>query len=86
VIAPVPVPVLPPVNVSQASLLAAVHWQELAEAVTATLPLDAAAPDDTLVGDSVNVHGTPACVTVNVWPAIVIVPIRDAALVFAVIE
>jgi hypothetical protein len=31
----------------------------------------------------VNVHGTPACVTVNVTPAIVSVPVRDEVEVFA---
>ena len=30
------------------------------------------------VGEIVNVHGAPACVTVKVCPAIVIVPVRDA--------
>jgi hypothetical protein len=28
----------------------------------------------------------PACVTVNVWPATVTVPLRDVEPVFAVIE
>ena len=84
--APVPVPVLPPVIVSHGSLLAAVHEQALADALTATLPLDAAAPGDALVGDSVNVHATPACVTVKVWPAIVSVPVRDDVPAFAATE
>ena len=35
------------------------------------------------VGEIVNVHGTPACVTVKVWPPIVIVPVRDVVAVFA---
>jgi hypothetical protein len=30
--------------------------------------------------------GVPACVTVNVWPATVTVPLRDVEPVFAVIE
>src|SRR5439155_1610012 len=34
-------------------------------------------------GDSVEVHGTPACVTVKVLPATVSVPVRDVPAVFA---
>ena len=35
------------------------------------------------VGEIVNVHGAPACVTVNVLPAMVIVPVREVVPVFA---
>jgi hypothetical protein len=36
------------------------------------------------VGEIVNVHGAPACVTVNVCPPIVSVPVRDVVTVLAV--
>ena len=55
-----------------------------APAVTSTEPVVAAADgrfDD--VGEIVNVHGAPACVTVKVWLPIVIVPVRDVVLVLA---
>jgi hypothetical protein len=35
------------------------------------------------VGEIENVHGAPACVTVKVLPAMVSVPVREAAPVFA---
>ena len=35
------------------------------------------------VGAMVNVQGAPACVTVKVWPPIVIVPLRDVVPVLA---
>ena len=53
-------------------------------AVTVTVPVAAAAVvrfDD--VGLIVNVQGAPAWVTVKVWPAIVIVPVRDVVPAFA---
>src|SRR5437762_3005184 len=77
--APFPAPALPPVIVSHDALLAALHAHVAADAVTLTLPLDAPEAGDRLVGDSVNVHATPACVTVNVCPAMVSVPVRDVA-------
>ena|SRR5438105_3399985 len=86
VTAPFPAPVLPPVIVSHDALLEALHAHVPADAVTLTLPLDAPEAGDRLVGDSVNVHATPACVTVNVCPAMVSVPVRDVALVFAATE
>ena len=70
VTAPFPAPVLPPVIVSHDALLDALHAHVPADAVTLTLPLDAPEAGDRLVGDSVNVHATPACVTVNVCPAV----------------
>jgi hypothetical protein len=53
-------------------------------AFTVTVPVVAAADarfDE--VGVTVNVHGAPACVTVKVWPPIVIVPVRDVVPVLA---
>ena len=67
----------------QASLLTAVQLHPV-PAVTVTEPVVAA--DDVRfdeVGEIVTVHGTPACVTVNVWPPIVIVPLRDDVPVLA---
>jgi len=37
-------------------------------------------------GEIAKVHGTPVCVSVKVWPAIVTVPFRLAAAVFAATE
>ena len=72
-----PLPLVPALIVSQASLLVAVQLQP-APAVTATLPV--VATDDVRfddVGEIVKVQGAPACVTVNVWPPIVIEPVRE---------
>jgi len=69
--------------VSQASLLVAVQLQP-ALAVTVIEPLIAS--DEVRfadVGEIVNVHGAPACVTVKVCPATVIVPVRDVVPVLA---
>ena len=63
--------------VIQRSLLAAVQLHPV-PAVTVTVPVAAADVvrfDD--VGAIVNVQGAPAWVTVNVWPPIVIVPVRE---------
>ena len=79
---PLPVPEAPVVTVSHASLLVAVQLHELA--VTVIVPLPAAGVVRVHeVGKMVSVHGTPGCVTVNVWPPIVIVPLRDVEPVFA---
>ena len=51
--------------------------------VTATATLSPPAGDVRLVGAIVNVQGAPACVTLNVWPAIVTDPVRCAVPVFA---
>ena len=79
-----PLPLAPAVTVSQlVALLTAVQLQPV-PAVTVTVPV--VAPDDARVdevGAIVNVHGAPACVTVKVWPPIVIVPVRDVVPVFA---
>ena len=69
--------------VIQVPLLVAVQLQPVPD-VTLTVPVVAA--DDVRlddVGEIVNVHGAPACVTVNVWPPIVIVPVRELVLVLA---
>jgi hypothetical protein len=52
-----------------------VHAQP-AGAVTAIVFVEPAGPSDATVGEIVYVHGAPACVTVIVCPAIVIVPVR----------
>jgi hypothetical protein len=79
---PVPVPVAPALIVIQLALLVALQPQPVG-AVTATVPL--VAPKTTLAdGDAiVELHGTPAWVTVNVLPPIVSVPVRGAVTVFA---
>ncbi len=79
---PLPLPLAPEVIVTQESGVVAVHAQAAA-AVTVTLPLppDAATACD--VGVIVMSHGMPACVTVNVLPAIVSVPVRGDTDVFA---
>ena len=81
---PLPLPEAPAVTVSQlVALLTAVQLQP-APAVTLTVPVAAAEfVRFDAVGEMVNAHGTPAWVTVNVCPAIVIVPVRDAVLVLA---
>jgi len=78
-----PLPLAPAVIVIHASLLAAVQLQPV-PAVTVTVPV--VATEDVRfdeAGAIVNVHGAPACVTVNVCPPIVIVPVREVVPVFA---
>jgi hypothetical protein len=70
-------------TVSHAAPLVAVQAQLVPLAVTVNVPLPAVAGTEAVVDESVNVHGTPACVTVNVWPPAVIVPVRDAVSAFA---
>jgi len=78
-----PLPEVPALIVIQPTLLAAVQLQPV-PAVTVTVPVAAA---DVVrfeeVGEIANVHGAPACVTVNVCPPIVIVPLRDVVPVLA---
>ena len=78
-----PLPLAPALMVSQVALLVAVQLQPV-PAVTVTVPV-VATEDVRLdeVGAIVNVHGAPACVTVNVCPPIVIVPVREVVPVFA---
>ena len=75
-------PVEPAVMVTQLALLVAVHAQPV-DAVTATVPVPAAAVGLADAGEIVGVHGAPACVIVNVLPPIVSVAVRDAVLVLA---
>ena len=78
-----PLPDAPAVTVSQlVALLTAVQLQPV-PAVTVTVPVVAEDVGFVDVGEMVNVHGTPACVTVKVWPPIVIVPVRDTVVVLA---
>ena len=79
---PLPLPVAPALIVIQAALLVAVHAHPL-PAVTVTVPLTVVEATLADAGAIVGVHGAPACVTVKVLPAIVTVPVRDVAPVFA---
>ncbi len=83
--APFPLPLAPDVMVSHAALLVAAQLQP-ASVVTVLLLELAAAPGLSDVGKTVNVHGTPAWVTVTVWPAMVSVPVRGDVAVLAAIE
>jgi hypothetical protein len=71
---PLPVPVAPPVIVSQPAVLLAFHPQP-AVAVTDTDPSLALAPTEIDVGERAKVHAAPACVTVIVSPETVTVPV-----------
>ncbi len=80
---PLPDPEAPAVTVSHAVLLLTAVHAHPAGAVTATVPVP---PLDTMlcdVGEIVSVQVTPACVTVNVFPAMVKVPVRDDVEVLA---
>jgi hypothetical protein len=82
---PLPVPDAPAVTDSQETLAVADHVQ-LVPAVTSTEPVELDAPADCEVADKEYVHGvddTPDWLTVNVWPAIVAVPVRAADDPFA---
>ena len=72
---PLPLPLAPLVTVIQLSLLAAVQAQPAPE-VTFVEPVPPAATTDKLFDEIANVHPAAACVTVNVWPATVNVPLR----------
>ena len=78
---PLPVPLAPLVTVIQAALLEADHGQP-AGAVTLVEPAPPAAVGDRLFVEMLNVHPTPACVTVSVCPATVTEPTRWVALEF----
>jgi hypothetical protein len=80
-VVPLPLPLAPPVTVIQAALLAAVHAHPVG-VVTADDPVVAAAPADWLAGAIEYVQAAAACVTVNVCPAIVNVPVRCDAVEF----
>ena len=74
--APSPVPAPPPVIVIHAAFDVAVHPQVWMFAITPTPPLPPAAANPALRDASASSHGTAAWSTVNVRPAIVIVPLR----------
>ena len=78
-----PLPLAPAVIEIQAAFVAAFHAQP-APAVTLTLALPPVEVKLFVVGEIEYVHGAPPCVTVNVEPAIVIVPVRELAEPFAV--
>ena len=78
-----PLPDAPALIVIQPTLLVAVQLQPV-PAVTVTVPVaavDVVRFDE--VGAIVKVQGAPAWVTVNVWPPIVMVPVRDVVVVLA---
>ena len=80
-----PLPVAPAVTVIHGSLLVATQLHP-ADAKTVMVPFAPVAAKLANEGDSVDTHDTlvtPACVTVNVLPAIVIVPVRDDVPVLA---
>ena len=79
---PLPLPVAPAVMVIHVALLVAVQLHPV-DAKTVIVPAVPAAPALTNVGETVDTHDTPACVTVNVLPPIVSVPVRDVVPVFA---
>jgi hypothetical protein len=80
---PFPLPLAPLVTVSQdVALLTPVHAHP-ASVVTVVEPVPPPATTDWLVGESEYVHGAAACVTVNVWPAMVRVPVRELVFGFA---
>jgi hypothetical protein len=79
-----PLPFAPPLIVIHDALLVVVQAQPVA-AVTATVPVFPAAATLTDAGEIAGAHGAPACVTVNVDPAIVSVPVRPVTLAFAAI-
>jgi hypothetical protein len=79
---PLPVPLDPPVTVTQLAPLVAVHAQPVI-VVTATLPVPPAAATACVDGEMLNVQLAPDCVTVKVLPAIVSVPVRGVVAVVA---
>jgi outer membrane receptor for ferrienterochelin and colicin len=81
-----PVPDAPFVMAIQVALLTAVQLAVAEAAERAMLPVPAAAPTVTAAGFSEKLGAAAACVTVNVRPEMVIVPIRAVAEVLAVTE
>ena len=74
----------PAVIVNHAALDVAVQAKSGALAVTATVfPIAPAVGAESVVGVSVTLPVRPLWVRVNVWPAIVSVPVRLLALVLA---
>ncbi len=80
---PVPAPV---VTVIHESVVVAVQAQLAADALTLTVPVPPVSVNDCDVGFTVNVHGGAAAwVTVNIAPAMVIVPVRAPPLLAATV-
>jgi regulatory protein len=75
---PSPAPLALPFTVTHPAPLDAVQVQLLCEASTRTEPPPPAAANACVGGVTVNVHGAADCVTVNVCPAMVSVPLRSA--------
>ncbi len=80
---PFPLPLAPLVTVSQDVLLLTPVHEHPAAVVTLVEPVPPPATTDWLAGEIAYVHGVPACVTVNVWPATVSVPLRCVVLALA---
>ena len=80
-----PEPLAPAVMVSHETLLVAVQSQPAA-VVTAIVLVPPAAGADWKSGVTLKAHDPEACVTVNVCPAIVSVPVRVAPVEFAAAE
>ena len=84
---PLPVTLLPEVIVMKLSLLTAVQTQSVPTALMLTVFFPPLAVKVTVVAFSVNVHSpaaaAPAWFTVNVCPAIVIVPVTGLVLLLA---
>jgi hypothetical protein len=79
------VPLAPLLIVIQDTALDAVHAQTDGN-VTVTEPCPPLAPTDVVTGAIVAEQTTPACVTVNVCPPTVTVPVRLERLVLAAME
>ena len=79
---PLPLPVPPAEMVTQPALLVAVHAQPPV-VVTSTVPDPPAAANDWLGAERLKAQAAPACVTVNVLPATVSVPVRGVVAVDA---
>ena len=82
---PLPEPLAPPVMLNQLAVSVAVQAQP-PSALTVTLPVPPALVSTIVVGDTVNVHATPASVTLTAWPATVSVVVCDEDVVFAMAE
>jgi hypothetical protein len=79
---PFPLPLAPFVTVIHVTLELAVHAQPLG-LVTVNVPVDPPDDGESVVGDAVNEHVAPACVTVTDLPATAIVAVLEDALVLA---
>jgi hypothetical protein len=79
---PEPVPLEPPEIVTHDAPLTAVQVHS-GVVVTVTVPLPPVAGSDAPPGSIVNEQAAAACVTVNVLPPAVTVPVRDVVRVFA---